>query len=202
MTLLHPSYVARQYELKLDETTETYTMQLQLERDEGQRSMENLKRIPKPSQQDEWRLYQRFEAEKIKNKEGDKRFIEWQLHRESEKVEREQWIRSRGFNAMVHTPLSSHAADSYPGGSLRTSRASTPNSGQLLGQQSRRRSSVMLEVPSKGGLQIKDPKEDISTENSMASENPSLQSLTSPRVEDSKSVASSLSPGKQETSAS
>ena len=56
--------------------SERHRMILTLERVGGQPPIEDILHIPRPSEMDDWELYERFESEKIKQKKGDKAFID------------------------------------------------------------------------------------------------------------------------------
>lgn len=88
-------YMIRQYGTKLDEMTDVYRLELTLERVRGQTAMEFLKRVPKPSQLDDWKLYEQLEGDKIKSTEGDTRYFEWSVQREEERLDREDYVRDR-----------------------------------------------------------------------------------------------------------
>ncbi len=59
--------------------------------------MEIIKRIPLPSQLDDWKLYERLETENIRKCKGEQQLLEWQMHREEERLERACWQRARAF---------------------------------------------------------------------------------------------------------
>jgi hypothetical protein len=83
----------------MDMVTNTHKLELTLERVGDQKPMDTLRRIPKPSQLDDWKLYEKLEGDKIRLMEGDARFMEWSLEREEERLDREQWRRDREFRA-------------------------------------------------------------------------------------------------------
>lgn len=91
----------RSWDLKLDPATDVYTMRLILERKPGQRPMDQVLHIPRPSQLDDWSLYEKFEKERIKQTEGDARLTEWMIRRDKEKIERDHWRRSRAFKSEI-----------------------------------------------------------------------------------------------------
>ncbi|KAL8381454.1 hypothetical protein RB595_005630 [Gaeumannomyces hyphopodioides] len=90
-------YKIVQYGHKLNEDIEVYRLALVLERVPGQRSMEDLKVVPKPSQLDDWRLYERLEGEKLKSMVGRKNFLAWKTKKVKDKLEYEQWLISVGL---------------------------------------------------------------------------------------------------------
>lgn len=74
-------------------------MRLTLERVPGQTPMDEILHIPRPSQLDEWGLYEKLERERIKQTEGDARLTEWIIRRDEERIERGHWRRSRAFKS-------------------------------------------------------------------------------------------------------
>ncbi|KAK9419238.1 hypothetical protein SUNI508_01215 [Seiridium unicorne] len=92
-------YIIRQYGSKLDEMTEIYRLELTLERVRDQKSMELVERLPKPSQLDDWNLYEKLEGDKIKLTEGDAKYCEWSIQRQEERLDREDYKRDREFRA-------------------------------------------------------------------------------------------------------
>ena len=111
-------------------------MEVTLKRLDGQTAMEQMKRIPKPSQLDDWNFYEKIEAEEVKNIEGDAAFVEWIRKKEAQKTERENWRSAKSFPSKLGP---------FP---------DTPPTARR-----RRRSSVMLELPGQEGSRV-DPKED------------------------------------------
>lgn len=88
-------YVIHTWSIKLNVNTELYTLRLTLERVPGQRHMDDVLRIPKPSQLDDWKLYEQLERDRIRQTEGKVKFDHWTDLRVAEKQERESWRRSR-----------------------------------------------------------------------------------------------------------
>lgn len=80
---------------------EVYTLRLTLERMPGQVSMAELLPIPRPSQLDEWDLYEQLERERIRQTQGQVKFDTWTIGRHVERVEREQWRRTMEFRLAV-----------------------------------------------------------------------------------------------------
>jgi len=98
-------YIVRQYGHKLNERTNVHRLVLKLERVAGQRSMEETQMVPKPSQLDDWALYEKLEGDKIRMIDGEATYLEWKLTREREKIAREDWKRARLFRATVPSQL-------------------------------------------------------------------------------------------------
>lgn len=90
-------YVIRQYGTKLDEPTNVYRLELTLERVREQTAMELLKKVPRPSQLDDWKLYENLMGNKIKLTEGDATYLEWSVQREEGRLNREDYKRDREF---------------------------------------------------------------------------------------------------------
>jgi hypothetical protein len=51
-------------------------MMLTLERVSDQRPIEDILNIPRPSEVDDWNLYQKYESELVKQKKGAKAFLD------------------------------------------------------------------------------------------------------------------------------
>lgn len=98
-------YIIRQYGHKLNESTNVHRLVLKLERVPGQRPMEQTQMVPKPSQLDDWALYEKLEGDKIRMIDGEATYLEWKLTREREKIVREDWKRARLFKASVPTRM-------------------------------------------------------------------------------------------------
>lgn len=64
-----------------------------------QKSLEEIGKIPRPSQLDDWNLYEKLEGDKIKLLQGEATYLEWKLRRQEENIEREDWRRARWFKA-------------------------------------------------------------------------------------------------------
>lgn len=90
-------YRIRQYGHKLDVNTEVYRLELVLERLRGQRSMHDLRRIPRPSQLDDWRVYERLEADKLKRLARSDAYLAWRDQKEHEQDSRITWEHKQEF---------------------------------------------------------------------------------------------------------
>ena len=62
-----------------------------LERLPGQNPMKEVLKIPRPSQIDDWALYERLEREVIQQRDGDGKLTEWTTTQEKERAERDYW---------------------------------------------------------------------------------------------------------------
>ncbi|KAK8123505.1 Peptidyl-prolyl cis-trans isomerase pin4 [Apiospora kogelbergensis] len=91
-------YIIRQYGTKLDIVSETHRLELKLQRVHEQRPMEELRRIPKPSQLDDWALYEKLEGNEMK-RIGNAKYMEWNIQREEDRLDRESWRRDQEFRA-------------------------------------------------------------------------------------------------------
>ncbi|KAI1818700.1 hypothetical protein GGS20DRAFT_526551 [Poronia punctata] len=96
-------YMVKQYGCKYDVKMGKYRLQLTLERKAGQRPFEEVRRVPKPSQLDDWALYEKLEGDKVKQMLGQTRYLGWKLRQQEEKVDREQWRRAKFFRASFST---------------------------------------------------------------------------------------------------
>lgn len=94
-------YIIRQYGQKLNVNTELHRLVLILERAEGQLPVEGIIRIPRPSQLDDWQLFEKYEGEMIKQKRGQQAWIDWKMDKSQERLDREQYMRTLAF----HTSL-------------------------------------------------------------------------------------------------
>ncbi|KAI1134153.1 PUA-like domain-containing protein [Hypoxylon sp. FL0543] len=93
-------FTIRQYGYRQDSKTGLYRLELTLERVPDQKkSMEEIQSIPRPSQLDDWNLYEKLEGGKIKLVQGDTSYLEWKLRLQEEKIDREDWRRARLFRA-------------------------------------------------------------------------------------------------------
>ncbi|TLS23041.1 uncharacterized protein PpBr36_06073 [Pyricularia pennisetigena] len=90
-------YKIVQYGQKLDEDTEIYRLALVLERVPEQMPLEELRSIPKPSQLDDWKVYESFEADRLKSSRGHMNFLAWKNRKMRDKLEHEQWLVSVGL---------------------------------------------------------------------------------------------------------
>lgn len=75
--------------------SDIYTLRLTLERLSNQNPMDNIIDIPKPSQLDDWKLYEELESTQVRATEGKAKFDDWIAGRSVERIERTQWRHSR-----------------------------------------------------------------------------------------------------------
>jgi len=94
-------YIIRQYGNKLDANTDKYRLELLLEHVGGQKSLEQVQQVPRPSQMDDWEAFKKLEAEMIRRCKGDDGLLDLKIRKEEERVDREHWRRSRDFRASL-----------------------------------------------------------------------------------------------------
>ncbi|KAF3063600.1 hypothetical protein GL218_01689 [Daldinia childiae] len=95
-------FTIKQYGCKLDNNTNVYRLELTLERVPNPKvSLEDIESIPRPSQLDDWNLYEKLEGDKIKLLQGETSYLEWKLRRQEERIDRDDWRRARLFRASV-----------------------------------------------------------------------------------------------------
>ncbi|RCI11094.1 hypothetical protein L249_7184 [Ophiocordyceps polyrhachis-furcata BCC 54312] len=87
-------YTIGQYGLKLDEETSIYRVVLTLQRVPEQRPMHKMVLVPLPSQLDDWRLFQKYEGDMVRQKRGEQGFLEWKTAKAEERVILAQWRRA------------------------------------------------------------------------------------------------------------
>ena len=90
-------YRIRQYGHKLDINTEIYRLELILERLEGQLPMHDLRSIPRPSQLDDWKVYEKLEAEKLKRFARSDAYLAWRDQKEHELDRKPLWEHEQEF---------------------------------------------------------------------------------------------------------
>ncbi|OBS18543.1 hypothetical protein FPOA_10271 [Fusarium poae] len=69
-------YTIRRYSQWFNEVSDRHHMMLTLERVSDQRPIEDILNIPRPSEVDDWNLYQKYESELVKQKKGAKAFLD------------------------------------------------------------------------------------------------------------------------------
>jgi hypothetical protein len=82
-----------------------YTLEMHLEPAQDWRMTDELMQIPKPSQLDDWRLYQKLEIERIKHEKGEAAAIDWGIWNSTDNLEREEAKRVRTFKASVKASI-------------------------------------------------------------------------------------------------
>lgn len=98
-------YTLKQYGTKLDLSTNTHRLELTLERGADQVPIEVLLGVPRPAQMDDWKLFEKHEGDRIKLTQGEASYLDWKLGREEEKMDRDEWKRSRLFRASFAYPI-------------------------------------------------------------------------------------------------
>ncbi|KDN65519.1 hypothetical protein CSUB01_01081 [Colletotrichum sublineola] len=94
-------YIIRQYGNKLDASTDKYRLELLLEHVSGQKSLEQVQQVPRPSQMDDWETFKKVEAEMVRRRKGDDGLLDFKIRKEEERIDREHWRRSRDFRASL-----------------------------------------------------------------------------------------------------
>ncbi|KAI2631005.1 hypothetical protein GGR54DRAFT_181281 [Hypoxylon sp. NC1633] len=93
-------FTIKQFGFKLDAQTNLYRLELRMERVPDQKkSQEDIKHIPRPSQLDDWTLFEKLEGDKIKMLRGETRYLEWKLGRQEQIIDVEEWRRASLFKA-------------------------------------------------------------------------------------------------------
>ncbi|KAI5465652.1 PUA-like domain-containing protein [Mariannaea sp. PMI_226] len=94
-------YKILQYGQKLDVNTELHQLALKLERVKNQLPVEEVIKIPRPSQLDDWELFEKYEGEMMNQRRGPQAWMDWKMEKAQEKIDREQYMRALAF----HTSL-------------------------------------------------------------------------------------------------
>lgn len=74
-------------------------MTLKLQRVGNQKPIAELIEIPRPSDLDDWHLYKKHEGEMIKQKRGDRGFLDWKSEKAQDQIEKERYIQEMVFQA-------------------------------------------------------------------------------------------------------
>ncbi|EMT63972.1 PUA-like domain-containing protein [Fusarium oxysporum II5] len=69
-------YTIRRYSQWFNEASDRHHMMLTLERVEDQKPIEDILHIPRPSEMDDWELYEKYEGEAIKKHKGNKALLD------------------------------------------------------------------------------------------------------------------------------
>lgn len=96
----HDSFTIKQYGSKLDEKTGVYRLELLLERVAGQKKpLDEVRKVPRPSQLDDWNSFTKLEGDRIKVLHGEATYLWWVIKLHEEKADREEWKRTQLFKA-------------------------------------------------------------------------------------------------------
>lgn len=102
----------RSWSIKLNIVSEIYTLRLIIDRLPNQKPMEEITIIPRPSQLDDWNLYEQLERGQIRKTEGKTKFDVWTAGRKVERGERDQFHRNRELKiSLREKELADAAAD-------------------------------------------------------------------------------------------
>ncbi|KAF7542567.1 hypothetical protein G7Z17_g11461 [Cylindrodendrum hubeiense] len=94
-------YIIRQYGQRLNLRTGLHRVILTLERVKDMFSVDELIQIPRPSQLDDWKLFETYEGEMVKQKKGQQGFLDWKMERVQEKIDQEQYMRTLAFQTSL-----------------------------------------------------------------------------------------------------
>ncbi|TEA22198.1 hypothetical protein C8034_v002119 [Colletotrichum sidae] len=94
-------YTIRQYGNKLDSSTDKYRLELLIERVDGQKPLEQVQHIPRPSQMDDWQTFKKLEAELVRQSKGEDALLDLKIRKEEERIDREHWRRASEFKASL-----------------------------------------------------------------------------------------------------
>lgn len=72
---------------------------LTIERVAGQRPLHEVTAIPRPSQLDDWQLFEKYEGDMIRQRRGDQEFLEWKRAKAEERITIGQWRRTLELRA-------------------------------------------------------------------------------------------------------
>lgn len=100
-SLTENSYILDKYSQRLNTQTEMYQLILTLKRLPNQTPIMELLKIPRPSQMDDWHLYEKHEGEMLKQKRGDQAFMEYKEYKAQAKMERYQYNKLVWFKANI-----------------------------------------------------------------------------------------------------
>ncbi|KAK0623092.1 hypothetical protein B0T14DRAFT_564486 [Immersiella caudata] len=88
------------YRHHVDDAKQSH-LRITLEHVRGQTAMAELKKIPRPSQTDDFRSYQQLETEMVVRTEGKQAAHEWGVQNEEDRRERDRWARYREFRSSI-----------------------------------------------------------------------------------------------------
>ncbi|KAI1766341.1 hypothetical protein GGR53DRAFT_486373 [Hypoxylon sp. FL1150] len=93
-------FTIKQYGSKLNEKTGVHRLELLLERVVGQKkSLDSVRKVPRPSQLDDWHSFTKLEGDRIKVLHGEATYLWWVIKLHEEKADREEWKRTQRFKA-------------------------------------------------------------------------------------------------------
>jgi hypothetical protein len=84
-------YSIRQYGHRVNQHSGLHRVVVTLERVGSQKPLEELGDIPRPSQIDDWYLFEKYEGEMVKKRQGKEAFTEWKVAKAKEKIDYDQW---------------------------------------------------------------------------------------------------------------
>ncbi|KJZ72163.1 hypothetical protein HIM_08428 [Hirsutella minnesotensis 3608] len=92
-------YSVRLYSLKHNIQTGLHRVVLTLERVPGQRPLQDILTILRPSQLDDWQTFERFEGEMVRQRRGEQGFLQWKTDKAEERIGLKQWRKALELGA-------------------------------------------------------------------------------------------------------
>jgi hypothetical protein len=92
-------YKIKNYSHVFDIVERKHRLEVTLERLAGQEPVDA--QVPRPSQIDDWHLFEKHEVEVVKQRKGDHGYNEFKLLKEEERHTRERWRQSADFRASL-----------------------------------------------------------------------------------------------------
>ncbi|KAH6687337.1 hypothetical protein F5X68DRAFT_231812 [Plectosphaerella plurivora] len=93
-------YKIKNYSHVFDIVERKHRLEVTLERLAGQEPVDP--EVPRPSQMDDWHLFEKHEVEVVKQRKGDHGYNEFKLLKEEERHTRERWRQSTDFRASLN----------------------------------------------------------------------------------------------------
>lgn len=91
-------FIVKQFGHKLlDEPNNIFRCQLVLERVSSQTPFNDVLRFPRPSQLDDWVLYEKLIGDHYRKRQGDIQYIKWKDLEEEQRADKEQFIKSKAL---------------------------------------------------------------------------------------------------------
>ncbi|KAK7430053.1 hypothetical protein QQZ08_003444 [Neonectria magnoliae] len=90
-------YIICQYGQRINPKTNLHRVVLTLERVKDQLPVEDILKIPRPSQLDDWKMFETYEGETIKQIKGQQGFLDWKMEKAQDKMDQEQYMRTLAF---------------------------------------------------------------------------------------------------------
>ncbi|CAG9937687.1 unnamed protein product [Clonostachys rosea f. rosea IK726] len=84
-------YIIRRYGQSRNQLTGVFRLSIDLERVGGQKPMHEICLSPRPSDMDDWHLFEKLESDILRKKWDDERYLEWKRERAQKKADQEQF---------------------------------------------------------------------------------------------------------------